>query len=133
MSTTGEFILGLTQSLSSRVKILGAEAQVLLEGIGAWDLQEQNFPVPDLPEAVESLSRLIRSYDELTTWHPFNPSNPLPDFCPLLVTNSLHARTPSGSMSHIWLVRGVFRMPSGEVQAIGDGVRLRKLTHYRKV
>lgn len=67
-------------------------------------------------------------------WLPFLPSNPLPSSDSLLlVTNNLNAKTISGSMSHIWLVRGVFRVPSGEVQAVAEGIRLKKLTHYRKV
>lgn len=119
--------------LIRQIRALGAEAKLSLDGIGPSDLDEQNFPLPDLPEAVESLAQLVRVYDELTTWRPFDPSEPLPDSGLLLVTNNLHAHTPSGSMSHMWLVRGVYRTPSGEVQAIGDGVRLRKLTHYRKV
>lgn len=73
---------------------------------------------------------------EVPAWRPFIASEPLPTSDSLLlVTNNLAARTPppSSTMSHIWLVRGVFRVPSGEVQAVAEGIRLKKLTHYRKV
>jgi hypothetical protein len=66
-------------------------------------------------------------------WIPFISSDPLPTDELLLVTNNLNAKTEFGSMSHIWLVRGVFRLLSGEVNAVAEGIRLRKLTHYRKV